>query len=397
MMNNLKSIISQKKLSAIMVLFAFLLISQVPMASAQFILSGNSNDSGDDTVVIPPTLDKLVLFSDGTDDLTIDISQNVQTNIVSTIGTPITFTFTLTDDYGADDIVNVKFLTDYGDKPDDMNQFYANNFNNVNDISRAFYEWNAYADDVPFVYSENATFNEVSASTSNNVLTVSYTMTWNSVMGPSEIALKSADRQFSYLNESLPITLEITENIESTTVSTTVLPDPAIPSEPKITEIPSEIIPEDVATEESTAMQVNFSNSLKLSDSDHVLSYDLSGANLKNILPQPESNSLMILIDSIDDGSLSIALPRDVIDAKSANGLDDSFFILVDGEEALFDETISETERIISVNFPAGSEKVEIVGTFVIPEFGTIAIMILVVSIVSLIVFSSKSALINRI
>jgi len=40
---------------------------------------------------------------------------------------------------------------------------------------------------------------------------------------------------------------------------------------------------------------------------------------------------------------------------------------------------------------------VEIIGTFVIPEFGTIAIMILVVSIVSLIVFSSKSALINRI
>ena len=393
MMNNLKSIISQKKLSAIMVLFAFLLISQVPMASAQFILSGNTS-GGDDAKVIPPTLDNLVIFSDGTDDLTIDVSQNVQTNIVSTVGTPITFTFTLTDDYGADDIVNVKFLTDYGDKPDDMNQFYANNFNIHNEISRAFYEWNANTDDAPFVYSENATFDEVSASTANNVLTISYTMTWNSVMGPSEIALKSADTQFNFLNESLPITLEITENIESTTVSTTVIPDPVVPSEP---EIPSEIIPESVAPEESTSIQVDFSNSLKLSDSDHVLSYDLSGANLNNILPQPESNSLLLLIDSMDDGSLSIALPRDVIDAKSANGLDDSFFILVDGEEALFEETISETERIISVNFPAGTEQVEIIGTFVIPEFGTIAIMILVVSIVSLIVFSSKSALINRI
>ena len=308
MMNNLKSIISQKKLSAIMVLFAFLLISQVPMASAQFVLSGNS--SGDDTKVIPPTLGDSVIFSDGTDDLTIDVSQNVQTNIVSTVGTPITFTFTLTDDYGADDIVNVKFLTDYGDKPDDMNQFYANNFNVSNDISRAFYEWNANTDDAPFVYSENATFDEVSASTANNVLTISYTMTWNSVMGPSEIALKSADTQFNFLNESLPITLEITENIESTTISKTVPVDPVVPSEP---EIPSEIIPESVAPEESTSIQVDFSNSLKLSDSDHVLSYDLSGANLNNILPQPESNSLLLLIDSMDDGSLSIALPRDVI------------------------------------------------------------------------------------
>ena len=201
-----------------MVLFAFLLISQVPMASAQFVLSGSSG-GGDDAKVIPPTLDDSVIFSDGTDDLTIDISQNVQTNIVSTVGTPITFTFTLTDDYGADDIVNVKFLTDYGDKPDDMNQFYANNFNIHNEISRAFYEWNANTDDVPFVYSENATFDEVSASTANNVLTISYTMTWNSVMGQSEIALKSADTQFNFLNESLPITLEITENIESATIS----------------------------------------------------------------------------------------------------------------------------------------------------------------------------------
>ena len=392
MMNNLKSIFSQKKLSALMVLFAFLLISQVPMASAQFMLSGTGG--GDDAKVIPPTLDDSVIFSDGTDDLTIDVSQNVITNITSSVGTPITFTFTLTDDYGADDIVNVKFLTDYGDKPDDMNQFYANNFNINNDISRAFYEWNANTDDVPFVYSENATFDEVSASTDNNVLTISYTMTWNSVMGPSEIALKSADTQFNFLNESLPITLEITENIESTTISTTVLPDPVVPSEP---EILSEIIPESVSPKESTAMEVDFSNSLKLSDSDHVLSYDLIGANLNNILPQPESNSLMILIDSMDDGSLTIALPRDVIDAKSANGLDASFFILVDSEEALFEETISETERIISVNFPAGTEKVEIIGTFVIPEFGTIAIMILVVSIVSLIIFSSKSSLINRI
>ena len=392
-MNNLKPIISQKKLSAIMVLFAFLLISQAPLASAQFILSGSSG-GGDDAKVIPPTLGDSVIFSDGTDDLIIDVSQNVITNITSSVGTPITFTFTLTDDYGADDIVSVKFLTDYGDKPDDMNQFYANNFNINNDISRAFYEWNAYSDDMSFVYSENATFDDVSASTANNVLTISYTMTWNSVMGPSEIALKSADRQYNFLNESLPITLEITENIESTTISKTVPVDPVVPSEP---EIPSEIIPESVSSEESISTQVDFSNSMKLSDFDHVLSYDLSGANLKNILVQPESNSLVILIDSLDDGSLSIALPRDVIDAKSSDGFDDSFFILVDGEEALFDETISETERIISVNFPTGTEQVEIIGTFVIPEFGTIAIMILVVSIVSLIALSSKSALINRI
>ena len=42
------------------------------------------------------------------------------------------------------------------------------------------------------------------------------------------------------------------------------------------------------------------------------------------------------------------------------------------------------------IPFYNGSEEIEIIGTFVIPEFGTIAAMILVVAIVSIIVITSK-------
>jgi predicted secreted protein with PEFG-CTERM motif len=41
----------------------------------------------------------------------------------------------------------------------------------------------------------------------------------------------------------------------------------------------------------------------------------------------------------------------------------------------------------------AGAETIEIIGTFVVPEFGTIAMMILLVSIVSIITISAKSRL----
>jgi predicted secreted protein with PEFG-CTERM motif len=41
----------------------------------------------------------------------------------------------------------------------------------------------------------------------------------------------------------------------------------------------------------------------------------------------------------------------------------------------------------------AGTEEIEIIGTFVIPEFGTIAAMILAVAIISIIAISSKSRL----
>jgi predicted secreted protein with PEFG-CTERM motif len=82
-----------------------------------------------------------------------------------------------------------------------------------------------------------------------------------------------------------------------------------------------------------------------------------------------------------------------VLDALLGDGSDDDFFVLVDGEEVDFDEIISSTDRILTIEFPAGTELIEIIGTFVIPEFGTIAAMILAVAIISIIAISAKSRL----
>ena len=75
------------------------------------------------------------------------------------------------------------------------------------------------------------------------------------------------------------------------------------------------------------------------------------------------------------------------------NGEDEDFFVLIDGEEVSFDEIISSTDRKITIAFPAGAETIEIIGTYVIPEFGTIAAMILAVAIISIIAVSAKSRL----
>jgi predicted secreted protein with PEFG-CTERM motif len=64
--------------------------------------------------------------------------------------------------------------------------------------------------------------------------------------------------------------------------------------------------------------------------------------------------------------------------------------VLVDGEESNDVEIDGNT---VTVMFPAGTEEIEIIGTYVIPEFGTIAAMILAVAIISIIVISSKSRL----
>jgi predicted secreted protein with PEFG-CTERM motif len=82
-----------------------------------------------------------------------------------------------------------------------------------------------------------------------------------------------------------------------------------------------------------------------------------------------------------------------LIDAIGPDGQEDSFFVLIDGEEAEFSETKTAKDRTLTIEFPDGAEEIEIIGSFVIPEFGTIAALILAIAIISIIAVSSKTKL----
>jgi predicted secreted protein with PEFG-CTERM motif len=121
--------------------------------------------------------------------------------------------------------------------------------------------------------------------------------------------------------------------------------------------------------------------------------YEITGGKLLSIMTDVDVKSLIILIEATDDGSLTITIPRSVLDALLGDGSDDGFFVLVDDEEVDFDETTTATDRTLTIEFYAGSEVIEIIGSFVIPEFGTIAAMVLAVAIISIIAISAKSRL----
>ena len=131
---------------------------------------------------------------------------------------------------------------------------------------------------------------------------------------------------------------------------------------------------------------------IKVSGTEFMVSYKIIGGKLVSITPDVEAHSLTIAITASQDGSLVITLPRALIDAKMGDQ-DDSFFVLVDGEEVDFAETTTSTDRTLTIQFPAGAEEIEIIGTVVVPEFGTIAVMILAVAIISIIAVSAKSRL----
>jgi len=125
------------------------------------------------------------------------------------------------------------------------------------------------------------------------------------------------------------------------------------------------------------------------------LEHKISGGKVKSMIADGNAKSVTINIESTEPGVITVTLPRDVVDVKIGNE-DDDFFVLVDNEESPFEETKkTSTDRTLAIEFPAGTEKIEIIGTFAVPEFGTITAMILGVAIMSIIALSAKSKLIT--
>lgn len=105
------------------------------------------------------------------------------------------------------------------------------------------------------------------------------------------------------------------------------------------------------------------------------ISANLSNGTVKTMEVDEDFTSVVITIETNDtDGQLVIKLPRALIDAKLDES-DDTFLVLVDGDEGDFQETSTTAdERELTVDIPANVEEVEIVGTQVVPEF-PIAVM----------------------
>jgi predicted secreted protein with PEFG-CTERM motif len=137
--------------------------------------------------------------------------------------------------------------------------------------------------------------------------------------------------------------------------------------------------------------------SIAVEGTDFLVNYSIRGGKVISITPSIPDKSLIIVIETTNDGELTVTLPRALIDARlgpdGMSGEDDSFFVLVDGAEVDFDETTTSEERTLTIPFEDGATEIEIIGTFVIPEFGTMAAIILAVAIVSIIAVSARSRL----
>ncbi|MGI0092480.1 MAG: PEFG-CTERM sorting domain-containing protein [Nitrosotalea sp.] len=139
--------------------------------------------------------------------------------------------------------------------------------------------------------------------------------------------------------------------------------------------------------------------------------YIIKGGTVSGMGIYAQQYTLEIGLNTNAAGSITVTLPRAMIDAKippppnpDANltgttintaGLEDATFIVTDGGKQItqFTETKNQNVRILSIPFSNGDSKIDIVGTIIVPEFGPIAALVFAIAIISIIAVSAKTGL----
>jgi predicted secreted protein with PEFG-CTERM motif len=126
--------------------------------------------------------------------------------------------------------------------------------------------------------------------------------------------------------------------------------------------------------------------------------YMITGGSVENMTIHGENQTLGVTINSMSNGTLALRLPREVIDSQTAEGEDADFAAFIDNAEfqepGELDEPAEDT-RTILIGFPAGTGSIDVIGTSVIPEFSTIAVVVLAVAIIGIIMATARNGRFN--
>ena len=116
------------------------------------------------------------------------------------------------------------------------------------------------------------------------------------------------------------------------------------------------------------------------------IEYDITCNASPAFFANADDDSIVILLDATDDGILTITLHEELI-----KPFDDGTFVVIVDNQVMQDFT--QIGNTLTIPCLAGTEKIEIHGSWAIPEFGVIAAMILAVAIISIIVVTAKTRL----
>ena len=130
------------------------------------------------------------------------------------------------------------------------------------------------------------------------------------------------------------------------------------------------------------------------------LGYSIIGGEVRDIILNQDNYSLLTEINADSNGNIVLKLPRENIESKTNDGMDEIFIILIsktgldseDFVEVQFEEIETGPDfRTVRIQFEEDDRWIKVIGTYVIPEFGTIVTMILLIAVTTTIVmYKSK-------
>ncbi|HET6458652.1 MAG TPA: hypothetical protein VFG24_07215 [Nitrosopumilaceae archaeon] len=132
-------------------------------------------------------------------------------------------------------------------------------------------------------------------------------------------------------------------------------------------------------------------NTIPVAGTNFGISYTITNGTVKDATIDAQSASLVISINTTNDGTITLQIPRSLVDAKTSTGEDGDFIILAGGAQVKPQiEPANSDYRTLTIPFSQGDNTVEIIGTQIVPEFGSLAGMIIVISIIGVLTISRK-------
>ena len=117
------------------------------------------------------------------------------------------------------------------------------------------------------------------------------------------------------------------------------------------------------------------------------IEYDMTcGTDSPSFVPNGDDNTIDVYIDATDDGIFTLTLHEEIIKPFD----DGTFFVLVNDEEI---QDFVQEGNTLTIPCKVGDEKISIIGSWAIPEFGAITIMVLLIAIIAIVAVSAKTKL----
>nr|AIF00576.1 hypothetical protein [uncultured marine thaumarchaeote KM3_136_A11] len=121
-------------------------------------------------------------------------------------------------------------------------------------------------------------------------------------------------------------------------------------------------------------------------DLSNMVATEITTGQVTSIIAKTAENSLVISLKTAEDGVLSVTTSDFLL--RPFN--DGNFLVVVDGEKL---HSVKYENKILTIPYTAQTEKIVVYGSYVIPEFGTIAIIVLAIAVVSIIALSRKNSI----